>query len=67
MVALKLLFIRQNCELLRHRKQFQLVTHGVELPIAAQVDALLDGRVSAAAAVSELRGRRQRAEADRQS
>ena len=41
-------------------------THGVELPIAAQVDALLDGRVSAAAAVSELMGRRQRAEADRQ-
>ena len=41
-------------------------THGVELPIAAQVDALLGGRVSAAAAVSELMGRRQRAEADRQ-
>ncbi len=41
-------------------------THGVELPIAAQVDALLDGRMSAAAAVSELMGRRQRAEADRQ-
>lgn len=40
--------------------------HGVELPIAAQVDALLGGRVSAAAAVSELMGRRQRAEADRQ-
>jgi len=41
--------------------------HGVELPIAAQVDALLGGRVSPAAAVSDLMGRRQRAEADRQS
>ena len=41
--------------------------HGVELPIAAQVDALLGGRVSPAAAVSELMGRRQRAEADGQS
>lgn len=40
------------------------VVHGVELPIAAQVDALLAGRVSPAAAVSELMGRRQRAEAD---
>lgn len=38
--------------------------HGVELPIAAQVDALLAGRVSAAAAVTELMGRRQRAESD---
>ena len=38
--------------------------HGVELPIAAQVDALLSGRVSAAVAVSELMGRRQRAESD---
>lgn len=38
--------------------------HGVELPIAAQVDALLAGRVTAAAAVTELMGRRQRAESD---
>lgn len=38
--------------------------HGVELPIAAQVDALLSGRVSAAVAVSKLMGRRQRAESD---
>jgi glycerol-3-phosphate dehydrogenase (NAD(P)+) len=38
--------------------------HGVELPIAAQVDALLHGRVTAAAAVAELMGRRQRAETD---
>ena len=40
------------------------VAYGVELPIAAQVDALLAGRVSAVAAVSELMGRRQRSEAD---
>jgi glycerol-3-phosphate dehydrogenase (NAD(P)+) len=38
--------------------------HGIELPIAAQVDALLAGRVTAAAAVSDLMGRRQRAETD---
>lgn len=38
--------------------------HGVELPIASQVDALLHGRVTAAAAVAELMGRRQRAETD---
>ncbi len=37
---------------------------GVELPIAAQVDALLSGRSTPAAAVAELMGRRQRAEAD---
>lgn len=37
---------------------------GVELPIAAQVDALLSGAVTPAAAVKELMGRRQRAEAD---
>ncbi len=39
----------------------------VELPIASQVDALLAGRISAAAAVSELMGRRQRAESDAQA
>jgi glycerol-3-phosphate dehydrogenase (NAD(P)+) len=38
--------------------------HGVELPIASQVHALLHGRVTAAAAVAELMGRRQRAETD---
>jgi len=37
---------------------------GVELPIAAQVDALLAGRVAPAAAVADLMGRRQRAECD---
>ena len=37
---------------------------GVELPIATQVDALLAGRVTPAAAVAELMGRRQKAEAD---
>lgn len=37
---------------------------GVELPIAAQVDALLSGRSTPAAAVAELMGRRQRAESD---
>ncbi len=37
---------------------------GVELPIAAQVDALLAGRVAPAAAVADLMGRRQRAESD---
>lgn len=38
--------------------------HGVELPIACQVDALLEGAVTPAAAVVELMGRRQRAELD---
>jgi glycerol-3-phosphate dehydrogenase (NAD(P)+) len=38
--------------------------HGVELPIAAQVDALLAGSISPVAAVSELMGRRQRSESD---
>jgi glycerol-3-phosphate dehydrogenase (NAD(P)+) len=37
---------------------------GVELPIAAQVEALLLGGVTPAAAVAELMGRRQRAESD---
>lgn len=37
---------------------------GVELPIAAQVDALLSGHSTPAAAVAELMGRRQRAESD---
>ena len=37
---------------------------GVELPIAAQVDALLGGRVAPAAAVADLMGRRQRAETE---
>ena len=37
---------------------------GVELPIATQVEALLGGRVTPAAAVSELMGRRQKAESD---
>lgn len=38
--------------------------HGVELPIACQVDALLEGSVTPAAALAELMGRRQRAELD---
>jgi glycerol-3-phosphate dehydrogenase (NAD(P)+) len=38
--------------------------HGVELPIAAQVDALLQGHITAEAAVALLMGRRQRAESD---
>jgi glycerol-3-phosphate dehydrogenase (NAD(P)+) len=38
--------------------------HGVELPIATQVDALLQGRITPAAAVGALMGRRQRAESD---
>jgi glycerol-3-phosphate dehydrogenase (NAD(P)+) len=38
--------------------------HGVELPIAAQVDALLQGRITPEAAVGVLMGRRQRAESD---
>lgn len=38
--------------------------HGVELPIATQVEALLAGAVTPAAAVAELMGRRQRAELD---
>ena len=38
--------------------------HGVELPIAAQVDALLQGHITAEAAVGVLMGRRQRAESD---
>ncbi len=37
---------------------------GVELPIAAQVDGVLAGRVTPAAAVADLMGRRQRAESD---
>lgn len=37
---------------------------GVELPIAAQVDALLSGRSTPAAALAELMGRRQRAETE---
>jgi glycerol-3-phosphate dehydrogenase (NAD(P)+) len=37
---------------------------GVELPIAAQVDALLSGRSTPAVAVAELMGRRQRAESE---
>jgi len=37
---------------------------GVELPIAAQVEALLAGRVAPGAAVADLMGRRQRAETD---
>ena len=39
-------------------------TLAVELPIAAQVDGLLQGRVSAAEAVAQLMGRRQRTESD---
>ncbi len=38
--------------------------YGVELPIAAQVDALLQGHTTAEAAVGVLMGRRQRAESD---
>jgi glycerol-3-phosphate dehydrogenase (NAD(P)+) len=38
--------------------------HGVELPITAQVDALLQGRITPEAAVGALMGRRQRAESD---
>ena len=38
--------------------------HGVELPIAAQVAALLEGRITPEAAVGVLMGRRQRAESD---
>jgi glycerol-3-phosphate dehydrogenase len=38
--------------------------HGVELPIATQVDALLQGRITPEAAVGALMGRRQRAESD---
>ena len=38
--------------------------HGVELPIASQVDALLQGRITPEAAVGALMGRRQRAESD---
>jgi glycerol-3-phosphate dehydrogenase (NAD(P)+) len=37
---------------------------GVELPIAAQVDALLEGRITPQDAVGALMGRRQRAESD---
>jgi hypothetical protein len=36
----------------------------VELPIAAQVVALLDGRTDVRTAVGELMGRRQRSEAE---
>ncbi len=39
----------------------------VELPITAQVDVILAGRVSPAVAVTELMGRRQRAETDARS
>lgn len=38
--------------------------NGVELPIAAQVDALLQGHITPEAAVGALMGRRQRAESD---
>lgn len=38
--------------------------HGVELPITAQMAAVLDGRVSPTVAVESLMGRRQRPEAD---
>lgn len=40
------------------------VSLGVELPITSEVDALLQGRSSAAEAVAHLMGRRQRAEAE---
>ena len=40
------------------------LAHGVELPIAAQVAAVLAGTVTPAAAVSGLMGRRQRSESD---
>jgi glycerol-3-phosphate dehydrogenase (NAD(P)+) len=39
--------------------------HGVELPIAAQMAAVLEGRTSPMVAVESLMGRRQRAEVDR--
>jgi glycerol-3-phosphate dehydrogenase (NAD(P)+) len=39
--------------------------HGIELPITAQMAAVLDGRRSPAEAVDILMGRKQRAEADR--
>lgn len=39
--------------------------HGIELPIAAQMAAVLDGRCSPMIAVEALMGRRQRAEAER--
>ena len=38
--------------------------HGIELPIAAQMAAVLDGRRSPREAVEALMGRRQRAEAE---
>ena len=38
--------------------------HGIELPIAAQMDAVLDGRSSPLEAVETLMGRRQRAEVE---
>jgi len=38
--------------------------HGIELPITAQMAAVLDGRLSPAEAVDALMGRRQRAEVD---
>ena len=39
--------------------------HGIELPIAAEMAAVLDGPRSPAEAVDALMGRKQRAEADR--
>jgi glycerol-3-phosphate dehydrogenase (NAD(P)+) len=38
--------------------------HGIELPIAAQMAAVLDGRASPLEAVETLMGRRQRAEVE---
>ena len=38
--------------------------HGIELPIAAQMKAVLDGRCTPLDAVEMLMGRRQRAEID---
>jgi glycerol-3-phosphate dehydrogenase (NAD(P)+) len=38
--------------------------HGLELPIAAQMSAVLDGRTSPFEAVETLMGRRQRAEVE---
>jgi glycerol-3-phosphate dehydrogenase (NAD(P)+) len=38
--------------------------HGIELPIAAQMAAVLEGRSSPMVAVQSLMGRRQRSEAD---
>jgi glycerol-3-phosphate dehydrogenase (NAD(P)+) len=38
--------------------------HGIELPIAAQMAAVLEGRSSPMVAVEALMGRRQRPEAD---